>query len=165
MSESGAGTEPRQSIFDAAGGTPFFEALAHAWHERCLADPVVSHAFSHGFHPDHGDRLAAYWAESVGGPATFSRHHGDETAVLRMHAGNGEHVEMDRRAEGAFDAALAEVGSPVGTLVGDTLSAYFRWANVRMAAHHHGQDEVAPGQSIPRWSWDGPATNGAIREK
>lgn len=89
----------------------------------------------------------------------------DESAVLRMHAGNGEHVEMDRRAEAAFDAGLAELGSPVGTSVGDTLSAYFRWANVRMAAHHHGPDDVASGQSIPRWSWDKPVTGGAIREK
>lgn len=82
-----------------------------------------------------------------------------------MHAGNGEHVEMDRRADDAFDAALADVGSPVGTSLGDTLSAYFRWANVRMAAHHRSPDEVAPGQSIPRWSWDGPVTGDVIRKK
>ena len=151
MSERG-----RPSIFDAAGGTAFFEALAHAWHERCLADPVVSHAFSHGYHPDHDNRLAAYWAESVGGPDTFSREYGDESAVLRMHAGNGEHVEMDRRAEAAFDGALAEVGAPRGTPVGDSLSDYFRWANVRMGAHHGGPDSVPVGQAVPGWSWDGP---------
>ena len=151
----------QQSVFEAAGGMLFFEALAHAWHERCLADPVVSHAFSHGYHPDHGTRLAAYWAESVGGPPTFSQQIGDESAVLRMHAGNGEHADMDRRAEAAFDAALADLGAPVGTAVGDTLSEYFRWANVRMGGHHHGPDEIAPGQSIPLWSWDGPADGSA----
>jgi hypothetical protein len=25
-----------------------------------MADEVVSHAFSHGFHPEHSQRLAAY---------------------------------------------------------------------------------------------------------
>ena len=37
-----------QTIFDAAGGEKALLRLAHAWHARCLADPVVSHAFSHG---------------------------------------------------------------------------------------------------------------------
>ena len=62
------------TIYEAAGGREAFIALAHAWHERCMADPVVSHAFSHGFHPDHSERLAAYWAETLGGPsAVFGR--------------------------------------------------------------------------------------------
>jgi sucrose-6-phosphate hydrolase SacC (GH32 family) len=34
-----------------------FVDLAHAWRARCLADPIVSHAFSHGFHPQHSERL------------------------------------------------------------------------------------------------------------
>jgi hemoglobin len=34
--------------------------LAGAWHRRVMADEVVGHAFSHGFHPQHVERLAAY---------------------------------------------------------------------------------------------------------
>jgi hemoglobin len=49
-----------QTIFEAAGGEQAFLDLAHAWHERCLADEVVSHAFSHGYNPQHTERLAAY---------------------------------------------------------------------------------------------------------
>ena len=58
-----------QTIYAAAGGRQAFLDLAHAWHARCLADPVVSHAFSHGFHPRHTERLAAYWAEALDGPS------------------------------------------------------------------------------------------------
>ena len=32
--------------------------LASAWHTRVLEDEVVGHAFSHGFHPQHTERLA-----------------------------------------------------------------------------------------------------------
>ena len=35
---------------------------------------------------------------------------GDETTVVKMHSGNGEHDEMDRRAIACFDQALADVG-------------------------------------------------------
>ena len=53
--------------------------LADAWHRRVMADDVVGHAFSHGFHPQHVERLAAYWAEAFGGPSTYSDSYGDET--------------------------------------------------------------------------------------
>jgi hemoglobin len=75
-----------------------------------MADEVVSHAFSQGFHPEHSQRLAAYWAESLGGRTTYSDCYGDETSVVRMHRGNGPHQEMDRRGVACFDRALVDVG-------------------------------------------------------
>ena len=80
-----------QTLYDAVGGAEGLLRLAHAWHERVMADEVVSHAFSHGFHPDHTERLAAYWSEALGGPTTYSEAYGDETSVVRMHSGNGPH--------------------------------------------------------------------------
>ncbi|HEY7024174.1 MAG TPA: hypothetical protein VH371_04355, partial [Candidatus Limnocylindrales bacterium] len=84
-----------ESIYEAAGGIEGLLKLARAWHELVLADPVVSHAFSQGFNPDHTARLAAYWAEALGGPASYSANFGDESDVVRMHSGNGEHDEMN----------------------------------------------------------------------
>src|SRR5882762_9498166 len=99
-----------QTVFEAAGGNDGLRRLAGAWHRRVMADDVVGHAFSHGFHPQHVERLAAYWAEALGGPSTYSDSYGDETTVVKMHSGNGEHDEMDRRAIACFDQALADVG-------------------------------------------------------
>ena len=48
-----------RTVYDAAGGDDGLLRLAEAWHERVTADEVVSHAFSHGFHPQHSRRLAA----------------------------------------------------------------------------------------------------------
>jgi hemoglobin len=124
--------------YDALGGMPFFVSLAHAWHERCLADEIVSHAFSHGFHPDHTNRLAAYWAEALGGPKTYSTSHGSETEVVRMHSGNGEHKEMDDRAIACFAAALDDVKLADAALRA-TLTDYFAWAMHAMMKYHSGQ--------------------------
>ena len=60
-----------QTVFEAAGGIDGLRRLAAAWHHRVMADAVVVHAFSHGFHPQHVERLAAYWAEALGGPTTL----------------------------------------------------------------------------------------------
>jgi hemoglobin len=64
-----------QTIYEVAGGRQAFLDLAHAWHARCLADPIVSHAFSHGYHPQHSERLGAYWAEALGGPPDYTECH------------------------------------------------------------------------------------------
>lgn len=145
-----------QSIYEAAGGRDGMLRLAEAWHARVMADEIVSHAFSHGFHPQHGERLAAYWAEALGGPAFYSAGYGDETSVVRMHSGNGLHEEMDRRAIACFDQALQDIGLEPGGRLWQVLHDYFAWATTTtMARYHDSADQVPGGLSIPRWSWDG----------
>jgi len=144
------------SVYEAAGGSEGLLRLAEAWHSRVMADEIVSHAFSHGFHPEHSERLAAYWAEALGGPATFSALYGDETSVVRIHSGNGPHEEMDRRAISCFDEALQDVGIDPAEPVGRVLHEYFAWATTTtMSRYHDSADEVPDGMSIPRWSWEG----------
>src|ERR1700675_4059129 len=101
-----------QTVYEAAGGRDGLLRLASAGKPRVLEDDVVSHAFSHGYHPQHTERLAAYWAEALGGPPTYSASMGDETTVTKMHSGNGEHVEMDERAQVCFAQALDDARLP-----------------------------------------------------
>lgn len=145
-----------QTIYEAAGGRPAFLALAHAWHARCLADSLVSHAFSHGYHPQHSERLAAYWAEALGGPPEYSESMGNETVVTRMHAGNGEHQEMDDLAQICFALALDDAGLPDEPRLRETLKAYFLWATRRMSEYPESADAVPDGLPMAKWSWDGP---------
>jgi hemoglobin len=156
------------SVYEAVGGIDGLRRLADAWHARVMADEEVSHAFSHGYRPDHSERLAAYWAEALGGPPLYSSRYGDETSVVRIHSGNGAHEEMDRRAIACFDQALADIGlADMGLAdmgLADTaderlrqvLHEYFAWATTTtMARYHRSADEVPDGLAIPHWSWDG----------
>jgi hemoglobin len=145
-----------RSVYEVAGGSEGLLRLAEAWHHRVMADEIVSHAFSHGFHPRHSERLAAYWAEALGGPTSYSDAYGDETSVVRIHSGNGPHEEMDRRAISCFDQALADVGLAADQRLRQVLHDYFAWATTTtMARYHDSADDVPEGLSIPRWSWDG----------
>jgi hemoglobin len=146
---------PDGTIYDAAGGADGLLALSHAWHARCLADPVAAHPFEHPGHPQHSERLAAYWGEALGGPPAYTGGMGDETHVSRMHAGNGEHEELDRRAIACFDQALTDVGildEPKRSALHD----YFAWSTRRLAAHPETPESVPDGLAVPHWSWDGP---------
>src|SRR6516165_1878821 len=133
-----------QTVYEAVGGRDGLLRLASAWHTRVLEDEVVSHAFSHGFHPQHSQRLAAYWAEALGGPAAYSASCGDQTSVVRMHSGNGPHEAMDHAG---LDAA-----GPLRQVLHD----YFAWATTtEMSRYHESADDVPEGMRIPRWSWNG----------
>jgi hemoglobin len=145
------------SVYEAAGGRRAILDLAHAWHRRCLEDDVVSHAFSHpGQHPQHLERLAAYWAEALGGPAHYSATMADHSYVLRLHAGNGEHQEMDDRAQECFALALDDAGLPEEERLRSTLKDWFQWATKAMAAYPDNPDDVPEDRELPHWSWNGP---------
>ena len=146
-------------VYEAAGGTEGLIRLAGAWHTRVMADEVVSHAFVHGFHPDHAQRLAAYWGEVLGGPIAYSSSIGDESSVVRTHNGNGHHEELDRRAIACFDAALTDVAivaDDPGDPLRATLHDYLAWATTTtMARHHESAADVPADLPSPHWSWDG----------
>ena len=80
----------------------------------------------------------------------------DETSVVRIHSGNGEHAEMDRRAIDCFDQAAQDVGIDPASALWQVLHDYFAWATTTTMSRYHGSaDDVPEGLIIPRWSWDG----------
>jgi hemoglobin len=146
---------PAITVFEAVGGTEGVLRLAAAWHERVLADEVVAHAFSHGFHPQHTERLAAYWVEAWGGPKAYSEQFGSESSVVRIHSGNGVHEEMDRRAIECFDRAMDDAGI-IDPVLRRVLHDYFAWVTTTtMAAYPQNAEEVPDDLRLPHWSWDG----------
>ena len=145
-----------QTLYEAAGGHDGILRLAHAWHTRVLADEVVSHAFSHGYHPLHTERLAAYWSEALGGPPIYSEQYGGETSVVRIHSGNGQHDDMDQRAIACFDLALEDAGLAHDERLRSLLHDYFAWATtVTMNQYPKSAADVPDGLVVPKWSWSG----------
>jgi hemoglobin len=147
----------RPSLYEFAGGDAAFLALARAHHARCLADPELNHPFSHpGQHPQHVERLAAYWAEVLGGPPAYSRAcGGDQPGVLRIHAHHGDMTDLGRRFVRCFGAAMDDAGLPDDTEFRAAMLAYMRWAVADVLAYSP-KDAVVPAQApVPHWSWDG----------
>jgi hemoglobin len=149
----------RPTLYEFAGGDAAFLALAHAHHARCLADPELNHPFSHADqHPQHVERLAAYWAEVLGGPAVFSHACGDESHVLDLHCGNGDMGDLPQRFYDCFVAALDDAGLPDDAEFRAALQAYMRWAVDNVMAYSAVDTVVPAGLAMPRWGWDGLQT-------
>ena len=146
----------RPSLFEYAGGGQALLRLAQAHHVRCLADPELNHPFSHeGQHPQHVERLALYWGEVLGGPADYSQSCGTQTDLLRMHSGNGDLSDLNRRFVDCFVAAADDAGLPDDVEFRAALRAYMEWAVNEFNAHPADAAGVPAGLSVPRWDWEG----------
>jgi len=143
------------TIYEAMGGAATVRALAEAWHARCLADPILAHPFEHGIHPHHTERLAAYFAQQLGGPTTFTDAIGTYADVARRHSGNGPHEQMDGRAVAAFVLALDDAGVPADPRLRFQLIAWFTWATAMLNHRWATADEVPSDLPMPAWGWDG----------
>ena len=146
----------RPSIYEFAGGSPAFLALAAAHHERCLQDPELNHPFSHGVNPEHIERLAAYWAEVFGGPARYSESYGGHSAMLGIHAGQGTGDDFAVRFVACFMQAADDVGLPDDADFRSAIRSYMEWATGEVDSYAPPGSQVRPGLPVPHWSWNGP---------
>jgi hemoglobin len=142
-------------MYEFAGGEDAFLALATAMHELCLADPVLNHPFSHSS-PGHVERLAAYWAEVLGGPPTYTRMHGDHSAVLGIHAGTGGEEAFGPRFVACFMQALDEAHLPEDPDFRGAMRSYIEDATREVMTYAPHGSKVPEAIKVPRWSWNGP---------
>jgi hemoglobin len=138
------------TVYDQVGGYERLRALAGAWHDSCLADEIMNHPFSHPGAHDHLDRLASYWAEQLGGPSLYTGRYGDETSVVRRHAGNGEHPEMDERAVTCFAQALDDIGVDEGVLRSELLT-WFAHETGQLARYPRSPHDVPDDLPLRVW--------------
>ncbi|HEX6197725.1 MAG TPA: group II truncated hemoglobin [Jiangellaceae bacterium] len=147
----------RPTLYEFAGGDAALLNLASAHHARCLADPELNHPFSHpDQNPQHVERLAAYWAEVLGGPTRYSESCADQSFVLRLHSGNGDMTDLGRRFVECFVAAMDDAGLPDDQEFRDAMRAYMEWAVSEILSYGLADpDQVQDGHPMPRWSWEG----------
>jgi hemoglobin len=142
----------RPTIYEYAGGTPAFLALATDFHARCLADPVLNHPFSHADqNPGHVPRLAAYWGAVFGGPPAPS----DHSAILRMHAHQGMDDDLGERFFTCFVAAVGSAKITDDPELRAVLLSYMRWAVDEVMSYNPNDTVVPAAAPFPQWDWTG----------
>lgn len=144
------------TLYEFAGGDEAFLAFAAALHTRCLADPELNHPFSHqDQHPQHVQRLAAYLAETMGGPPGYSRDCGDQSGLVLLHSGNGDMSDLGERFVGCFMLAADDAGWPDDPRFRAAIRSYIEFQVDDVALSHPDDIDIPPGLTIPHWSWDG----------
>jgi hemoglobin len=114
------------SLYDAAGGMPFFESLVDRFYAGVASDPVLR-----AIYPEPDDlagarhRLTLFLAQYWGGPRTYDAERGHPR--LRMRHAPFAIGPVERNAWLVhMNAAIAASGVPAG--VADRLRAYIEMA-------------------------------------
>jgi hemoglobin len=114
------------TVYQAAGGMPFFEALVDRFYDNVAADPALLAAY-----PDAHDltgprrRLTLFLAQYWGGPTTYNDERGHPRLRMR-HAPFAVTSEARDAWLRAMREALAFVSPPAH--VAERLDAYFETA-------------------------------------
>ena len=116
----------------------------------------MSHPFSHGVSPEHIDRLAAYWAEVLGGPARFTESFGGHSAMLEIHARQGAGPDFGPRFVACFMQAADDVHLPDDPAFRAAIRSYMEWAVDEVDSYAPSDSRVPANLPMPRWSWNGP---------
>jgi hemoglobin len=145
----------RPSLYEFAGGDVAFLRLASAMHQRCIADPVLEHPFSHTSNPDHIENLASYWSEVFGGPTRYSTSLGGHSGMLAMHASTGADDDYASRFVACFDQAVDDADLPSDIEFRRVLHDYMVWATNEVTLISPMGSTVEGDLAFPGWSWDG----------
>ena len=100
----------QQTLYDAAGGMPFFESLVGRFYEGVAADPVLRPLYPEADLSGARHRLTLFLAQYWGGPRTYDEERGHPRLRMRhvpFAIGPAERDAWLRLMRGAIDAADA----------------------------------------------------------
>ena len=75
------------TLYEWAGGADPLRRMIDCFYDRVEADDALAGFFPGGVSEHHRAHVADWWAEVLGGPATYTEHHGGYESMLRHHLG------------------------------------------------------------------------------
>ena len=110
------------SVYEACGGTPFFERLVEAFYSRVADDDVLRPMYPEADLGPAADRLCGFLVQYWGGPGDYSAQRGHPRLRMR-HAPYAIDAEARQRWLAAMTAAVSECDP--GDELSRTLLGYF----------------------------------------
>jgi hemoglobin len=114
-----------QTLYDRAGGTPFFEALVGRFYAGVAADPDLRPIYPEPDLAGAQHRLTLFLIQYWGGPATYDQERGHPRLRMR-HAPFAIGADERDRWLVHMRAALAEIAPPAE--IAEQLERYFAMA-------------------------------------
>jgi len=118
-------TADRQTLYDRAGGTPFFEALVGRFYAGVESDPILRPVYPEPDLAGARHRLTLFLIQYWGGPTTYDAERGHPRLRMRHAPFAIGPAERDRWLV-HMRAAMAEIGPPADVAV--ELEGYFSMA-------------------------------------
>lgn len=140
------------SLYEWVGGIDALNRLSTRFYQHVKADALLGPVFAHmsDAHPAH---VAAFLAEVLGGPATYSERHGGHPHMVRQHLNRHLNHEQRRRWVNLLLETADELGLPDDPEFRSALVAYLEWGSRLAVINSQAGAEVDEHAAMPRWGW------------
>jgi hemoglobin len=141
------------SIHDWIGGTEAIGRWLNVFYDEVERDELLAPVFGGVVSLEHREHVTAWWAEVMGGPATYSELLGGYEQMLAKHRGLAITAEQRLRFVTLLSAAADTAGLPSDPEARSALMGYAEWGS-RLAVENSAPDaEPAEHAPVPRWGW------------
>ena len=146
------GEKPVPTLFEWMGGMPAIERLLTTFYDRVPADPVLAPIFAH-MSPDHATHVAAFVAEVLGGPKTYSGALGGHPNMVRHHLGRALDDAKRKRWVGLLLECADDIGVPSDPEFRSAFVAYLEWGSRLAVINSQPGAQATEGAPMPQWGW------------
>jgi hemoglobin len=147
-------TDATPTIYEWAGGREAFERWLNRFYDLIETEaPDIAVLFGGTVSEAHRVHVTDWWAEVMGGPATYTEKRGGYQHMLHEHLDLGITPEQRRAFVTLISRAADEAGLPDDPEFRAAIIGYAEWGT-RLAMHNSqpGAD-VAENAPVPRWGW------------
>jgi CDGSH-type Zn-finger protein/truncated hemoglobin YjbI len=145
---------PEPTVYEWLGGIEALEQLTTRFYEKINAerDPLLEPLFGN-MDPNHPKHVAAWLAETFGGPPLYTEQHGGYEHMLAKHRDRELTEEQRQRWVSRMIAMLDEVGFPADPDFRSTFLAYLEWGTRIAVVNSAKGAAVMEHAPVPHWGW------------
>lgn len=140
------------TLFEWVGGIDALNRLTKRFYEHVNEDELLQPVFAH-MDAAHSEHVAAFLAEVLGGPTSYSAQHGGHPHMIRKHLDRHLTQEKRRRWVELLLATADELALPDDPEFRSALVGYLEWGS-RLAVINSQPGATADQDApMPRWGW------------
>src|SRR5215471_14408610 len=144
--------QPVPSLYEWLGGMAPLNRLLTRFYERVKGDPLLAPVFEN-MSAEHPAHVAAFVAEVLGGPPTYSEEHGGHPHMIERHLDRHLTQEQRRRWVSLLLETADEAGIPDDPEFRSALVGYLEWGSRLAVINSQPGASVDPHSPMPRWGW------------
>ena len=147
-------TDATPTIYEWGGGRDAFARWLDRFYDLIeLEAPDIAELFGGLVSAEHRDHVTDWWAEVMGGPATYSQERGGYEHMLAQHKNLGITPGQRLAFVTLISRAADDVGLPADPEFRAALIGYAEWGSRLAMNNSQPGAEVPEHAPVPHWGW------------
>lgn len=140
------------TLYEWLGGIDVLNRLTTRFYQHVATDALLAPVFGH-MSTDHPAHVAAFLAEVLGGPTTYTEHHGGHPHMIQQHLNRHLTHELRRRWVALLLETADELGLPDDPEFRSALVGYLEWGSRLAVINSQPGAKADPNAPMPKWGW------------